>query len=173
MALLGCGLIEGIRSPPSTCLPAFVAGAEAPGPGDGTGRAHVAAGLRLAAAAAGLRGAECSSSVPCGSVDVVTVEGRNLTQFSCFSFSSSTPSCRMGPLMIRPSWKAPCVLWWEPLSFKLSMRFSRLCVLDLAVFSWPFMLKLKLDSSLGEGQAAEGVIVAYKGAGGADASGTG
>ena len=59
----------------------------------------------------------------------------------------------MGPLMIRPSLEgALCLLWWEPLSFKLSMRFSRLCVLDLAVFSWPFMLKLKLDSSLGEGR---------------------
>lgn len=74
------------------------------------------------------------------------------TQFSCFNFSSSTPSCRMGPLMISPSLEgALCLLWWELLSFKLSMRFSRLRVLDL-FFSWPFMLKLKLDSSLGEGR---------------------
>jgi hypothetical protein len=55
--------------------------------------------------------------------------------------------------MINPSLEgALCLLWWELLSFKLSILFSRLRVLDLVFFSWPFMLKLKLDSSLGDGR---------------------
>lgn len=75
------------------------------------------------------------------------------TQLSCFSLSSSMPSCRMGPLIIRPSFEGALFLpWWELLIFRLSILLSRLLVLDLVFFSFAFVLKLKLFNSLGKGR---------------------
>lgn len=75
------------------------------------------------------------------------------TQLSCFSLSSSMPSCRIGPLIMRPSFEGALLLpWWELLIFRLSILLRRLFVLDLAFFSLAFVLKLKLFSSLGEGR---------------------
>ena len=79
------GLIEGIEALQVHASP-LIAGAEAPGPGDGTGRAHVAAGLRLAAAAAGLRGAGYAPLPYHGDVDVVAVKGGDLHAVQLLQF---------------------------------------------------------------------------------------
>lgn len=90
------GLIEGIEALQVHASP-LVAGAEAPGPGDGTGRAHVAAGLRLAAAAAGLRGAGYAPLPYHGDVDVVAVEGGDLHAVQLLQLLLVHPLLQDGP----------------------------------------------------------------------------